>query len=93
MKTQKVFKSITFDDYEDPSPAVDKDKPSFKFIDNTGEWSTFALRSVFKKLGCSSTRNISIIVFQLDAFQLRNAIKKMICQSWIKTWQLKTICS
>ena len=85
-----------YDDYEDPSPAVDKDKLPFKFIANIGEWRNFDLMSVFKKLGYSSTKNISIIVFQLDTFQLRNAIKNMICQSWIKLWQLKqlkTMCS
>ena len=42
------------DDWEDPPPNVGKDEPPFESIDNSGEWSSFYFRPVFKKSAGSS---------------------------------------
>ena len=51
------------DDWEDRSPAVEKDEPSFESIDNPGDWSSFSFRPVFKKSVVAATQNINTIVY------------------------------
>ena len=41
--------------WEDPSPAIDKDEATFESIYNSGQWSIFSIGSVFKKSASRGT--------------------------------------
>ena len=59
-------------DWEDPSSVVDNDELPFESIDNPGEWSiVFPSDQYLRIWQVVASQSINIIVFQMDAFQLR----------------------